>query len=91
LGGVMKYDNINANSQLEMRLKKFGAPTYYQTVWPRVTEFGVISMWRSSMFLGSPMPQSNGVRPQCPPNFWDLWRACTLYEKWQPNFACLSN
>jgi len=34
---------------------------------------------------GQPSPHLKG--PQSPLNFWDLLRARTQYEKWQPNFA----
>jgi len=48
LGGVMKYDNINANSQLEMRLIdllwKWGQPITFK-LWRQLDAHGEYHFW----------------------------------------------
>jgi len=48
----------------------FWDPAYVQTVWPRATNFGVINMWESSVFLGGRhAPVLRGGAPSSPKVF----------------------
>ena len=92
LGGAYFYGFSHVSIPKGRRLsvpKFFGTPTYTQTVWPRATKFGRVTMWRRGVLLGiQPHSPSEEAGPKRPEYFGGISYTCAHTSR-ETSLFCL--